>query len=73
MHASQVRLPSVSGLYSQAMDAWAYGRHVKFDFIRPGHPMESGHNEHLGRPTGYRVTTGLDPRQVRRGPMSVAC
>ena len=27
------------------MDAWAYQRQVKLDFIRPGRPMENGYIE----------------------------
>lgn len=27
------------------MDAWAYRRNVRLDFIRPGKPAENGHTE----------------------------
>ena len=34
-----------SEFYSKEMDAWAYRRGVRLDFIRPGKPVENGHIE----------------------------
>jgi putative transposase len=34
-----------SEFYSREMDAWAYRRGVRLDFIRPGKPVENGHIE----------------------------
>lgn len=40
-----VRVDNGSEFYSREMDAWAYRRNVRLDFIRPGKPTENGHIE----------------------------
>jgi putative transposase len=42
---SQITVDNGTEFFSKAMDAWAYHRRVKLDFIRPGRPMENGHIE----------------------------
>jgi len=41
----QITVDNGTEFYSKAMDAWAYHREVKLDFIRPGRPMENGYIE----------------------------
>ncbi len=40
-----IRVDNGSEFYSREMDAWAYRRNVRLDFIRPGKPTENGHIE----------------------------
>lgn len=40
-----IRVDNGSEFYSRVMDAWAYRRGVRLDFIRPGKPTENGHIE----------------------------
>jgi putative transposase len=44
-HATQITVDNGTEFNSRAMDAWAYRRGVKLDFIRPGRPTENGHIE----------------------------
>ena len=37
-----IRVDNGSEFYSREMDAWAYRRNVRLDFIRPGKPTENG-------------------------------
>ena len=47
-----IRVDNGSEFYSRVMDAWAYRRGVRLDFIRPGKPTENGHIESFnGRPS----------------------
>jgi len=42
---AEITVDNGTEFYSKAMDAWAYHRGVKLDFIRPGRPMENGYIE----------------------------
>jgi len=44
-YPGQITVDNGTEFFSKAMDAWAYRRSVKLDFIRPGRPMENGHIE----------------------------
>lgn len=44
-YPGQITVDNGTEFYSKAMDAWAYQRQVKLDFIRPGRPMENGYIE----------------------------
>ena len=44
-YPQQITVDNGTEFYSKAMDAWAYHRGVKLDFIRPGRPMENGYIE----------------------------
>jgi putative transposase len=44
-YSGQITVDNGTAFYSKAMDAWAYQRQVKLDFIRPGRPMENGYIE----------------------------
>jgi len=44
-YPKQITVDNGTEFYSKAMDAWAYHREVKLDFIRPGRPMENGYIE----------------------------
>ena len=44
-YPEQITVDNGTEFYSKAMDAWAYHRGVKLDFIRPGRPMENGYIE----------------------------
>ncbi len=44
-YPEQITMDNGPEFFSKALDAWAYRRNVKLDFIRPGRPMENGHVE----------------------------
>ena len=44
-YPGKITVDNGTEFFSKAMDAWAYHRKVKLDFIRPGRPMENGHIE----------------------------
>ena len=44
-YPGQITVDNGTEFFSKAMDAWAYHRRVKLDFIRPGRPMENGYIE----------------------------
>jgi len=44
-YPTQITVDNGTEFYSKAMDAWAWHRGVKLDFIRPGRPMENGYIE----------------------------
>jgi len=44
-YPTQITVDDGTEFYSKAMDAWAYRREVKLDFIWPGRPMENGYIE----------------------------
>jgi putative transposase len=44
-YPKEITVDNGTEFFSKAMDAWAYQRHVKLDFIRPGRPMENGYIE----------------------------
>jgi len=44
-YPKQITMDNGPEFFSKALDAWAYRRNVKLDFIRPGRPMENGHVE----------------------------
>jgi putative transposase len=44
-YPGKITVDNGTEFYSKAMDAWAYQRQVKLDFIRPGRPMENGYIE----------------------------
>jgi putative transposase len=41
-YPKSITVDNGSEFCSRAMDAWAYGKNVKLDFIRPGRPVENG-------------------------------
>ena len=41
-HPKEITVDNGTEFFSKAMDAWAYQRGVKLDFIRPGRPTENG-------------------------------
>lgn len=41
----EITVDNGTEFFSKAMDAWAYHRGVKLDFIRPGRPMDNGYIE----------------------------
>jgi putative transposase len=44
-YPEQITMDNGPEFFSKALDAWAYRRNVKLDFIRPGRPMENGYVE----------------------------
>jgi putative transposase len=44
-YPKEITVDNGTEFFSKAMDAWAYQRTVKLDFIRPGRPMENGYIE----------------------------
>jgi len=44
-YPKEITVDNGSEFFSKAMDAWAYQRGVKLDFIRPGRPMDNGYIE----------------------------
>lgn len=54
---------------SKALEAWAWARNVKLDFIRPGKPMENGHIESFNgrlRDEGLNVNQFLSLDHARQ-------
>jgi len=41
-YPKEITVDNGTEFFSKAMDAWAYQRRVKLDFIRPGRPMDNG-------------------------------
>lgn len=44
-YPKEITVDNGTEFFSKAMDAWAYQRRVKLDFIRPGRPMDNGYIE----------------------------
>jgi putative transposase len=44
-YPQEITVDNGTEFFSKAMDAWAYNRRVKLDFIRPGRPMDNGYIE----------------------------
>jgi putative transposase len=49
-----------SEFVSCAMDAWAYARNVRFDFIQPGKPVKNAFIESFHRKLGGCGLSGFD-------------
>jgi transposase InsO family protein len=55
-YPGKITVDNGTEFFSKALDAWAYQRQVKLDFIRPGRPMENGHIESFNLTEGSETS-----------------
>lgn len=66
---TSITVDNGSEFASRALDAWAYGRGIRLEFIRPGKPVESGYIESFNgqlRDECLNVNLFLAPEDARQ-------